>query len=464
MVRSLTVFLATASAGVGAGDDLSFDKYGGWKAVRFEPGRFFRTHFDGKRWWLVTPDGHAFLSIGACVVGSMGSFIRGTDRYPYHEGVLAKHGDVATWAESTRGRMRAWGFNTMAAWSGREVTHVPRTDILHFSGSSGAWVKGGMPDYFDPAFAEHANKHAQSCRRNRDDPWLIGYFLDNELAWDKDWRRAPNLFDRYALLSADAPGKQAWASLLKRRHKTCAALGKVWSPAIESWEGLAEIRQLTPREGQAKAALADRHAFELEVARRYFRVCREAIRAHDPNHLVLGCRFVSWVTPKMVVKACGEYCDVVSINYYELGIIGYVIYRCWQRSSDWVEGQPDLSGFYEIARKPLMITEFGFRSKDSGLPNTYPPPAAVQPLVRDQTARGDRYAKYVEQWSSQPFFVGYHWFRWMDEPKEGRFDGENGNYGLVDIRDEPYRVFVQAVTRINRQAWLRHRENPAVGR
>ena len=33
----------------------------------------------------------------------------------------------------------------------------------------------------------------------------------------------------------------------------------------------------------------------------------------------------------------------------------------------------------------LLVTEFGFRAEDSGLPNTFPPPQFVQPLVATQS-------------------------------------------------------------------------------
>jgi len=458
--------VATIALGAGTADaKLSFDRFGGWKAVRFERGRFFRTHYDGKRWWLVTPEGHGFLSIGACCVQPTGSYIRGTTRYPYKEGVLAKHGDVATWAKVARRRMRQWGFNTMACWSGREVRETPRADILSMcSGAGGNWLTGELPDFFDPKFHQHVRKKATQCRRHRDDPWLIGYFLDNEMAWDHDWRMAPNLFERYLTLPAEAAGKQAWCRILRERYKTRKAFNQTWSPSIKSWDELAACKKLTPLPDRAASAQADRQAFVLMAVREYFRTCTEAIRAEDPHHLILGCRFVSWVAPRMAVKACGEFCDVVSINFYELGPVGHLTYARWRKTTDYVPGQPDMTGFYELARKPLLITEFGFRSKDSGLPNTYPPALAIQPLVATQKIRGERYAKYVKAWMGQPFFVGYHWFRWMDEPKEGRFDGENGNYGLVDIRDEPYDVFVKAVTRINRDVWPLHRGSTMPGR
>jgi len=38
------------------------------------------------------------------------------------------------------------------------------------------------------------------------------------------------------------------------------------------------------------------------------------------------------------------------------------------------------------------------------------------------------------------------------EPHEGRFDGENSTYGLVNIDDQPYTEFVKAVTQANRDA------------
>ena len=48
-----------------------------------------------------------------------------------------------------------------------------------------------------------------------------------------------------------------------------------------------------------------------------------------------------------------------------------------------------------------------------------------------------------------PEAVGYHWFEWVDEPKEGRFDGEDSNYGLVDITDKPYQDLVETVRAAN---------------
>ena len=44
--------------------DLSgLDRFGGLESVRFDPSGFFRVE-KADRWWLVMPDGAAFLSFG----------------------------------------------------------------------------------------------------------------------------------------------------------------------------------------------------------------------------------------------------------------------------------------------------------------------------------------------------------------------------------------------------------------
>jgi agarase len=57
--------------------------------------------------------------------------------------------------------------------------------------------------------------------------------------------------------------------------------------------------------------------------------------------------------------------------------------------------------------------------------------------------------------------VGFHWFEHADQPKEGRFDGENSNYGLVTIEDRPWDVLVQRMTEVNAGLEARHARSTA---
>jgi len=50
----------------------------------------------------------------------------------------------------------------------------------------------------------------------------------------------------------------------------------------------------------------------------------------------------------------------------------------------------------------------------------------------------------VQALAQIPYVVGADWFQYYDEPTHGRFDGEDYNFGLVDIHDQPYKPLTAA--------------------
>jgi len=146
--------------------------------------------------------------------------------------------------------------------------------------------------------------------------------------------------------------------------------------------------------------------------------------------MVMGSRFAG-PPAKEVAAAAAGLVDVFSVNIYSM--------------------EPNLEVIERLARDsgaPVMIGEFAFRGRDSGLPNT----RGAGPVVETQADRARAFERFVERLLSSPEAVGYHWFEHQDEPAEGRFDGEDSNYGLVDIKDEPYRVLVERMAELNRRA------------
>ncbi len=431
----------------------AFDQYGGLKDRNFGPGKCFRTHHDGERWWLVTPDGGAFLSLGVCNVNPEGDIERGTNRQPYRENVLKKRGSVEQWTATTRDHFREWGLNTLGDWSSAHLRgSVPHT--VELSVGSGLWGRGHVPDFFDPKVYEDIRQRGAAVDAYLNDPWLIGYYLDNELPWAYDWRRLPSLFPGYMAMEPDTPGKQRLVEFFKERYGTVEQFCSVWNVKLADWTDLGRLKGMTAI--QPAKAQADREAFVQLAARQYFKAAAEGIRSKDKDHLILGCRFVWALVPKPVVQACGEYCDVVTINYYEIGPVGNALLRLSSINSMRFPDVLSFQGFHELSQKPLMVTEFGFRGMDSGMPNSFPPGWLMQPNVATQQDRADKFEHCAVTWMSQPWFVGYHWFEFVDEPKGGRFDGENGNYGLVNDEDEPYQTLADRFTRVNRRVWELH--------
>ena len=360
---------------------------------------FFQVAEVGKRWLLITPEGEPFYSVGVNHVTANNNTDRETGVCPYCEAVDSTYESREAWADTTSERLASWGFNTIGAWSDDQLFAplMPYTELLNYG--------GGQPDYYSEEFIERVQKiTTEKVVPLEDDPNLLGWFLDNELKWGKDWRN-PNttMLDEYMMLDEGSPGREV----------------------AEQYEG-------------------DHEGFLSALATQYFRVTTEAIRAVDSNHLILGSRASSLSMPPQVPPAATPYLDVFSVNFYATteGLFDSL-------NSTWgplVPIENWLEAYYELSGLPLMATEFSFRSSESDPPNIYPP---IYLTFDTQAERAAAYDEYVQNCFDAPYFVGHHWFEYVDQPVGGRGDGEDNNFGLVTVGDEPYDDFVEPVTATN---------------
>ena len=428
--------------------------------------RFFHAEKIDGRWWFIAPDGSRFISKGVTTVQFAQDNIHGTSISPYGDSNKAKYGTRERWREAVARRLIGWGFNTLGAWSdealpaiavdGQHLAYAPTLDLgagFVAQKNGAAWLHGIFPDVFDPEFEVVVRQRArEKCAGRKNDPWLLGWFTDNELRWGPDWRGKDELLTIFLALPPKTPGHEAAVNLLRDRYREVAAFNAVWHTTFASWEKLDQAGPIQPpvvrqavyaqnqeterhaNEADPKRAafVADCEAFLSQLAERYFRITSEAITAADPNHMNFGCRF-AYVPPIPVVVAAAKHLAAISFNCYS----------------------PDPRAVierYAAFGKPLIIGEFSFRGDDSGLPNT----KGAGPRVKTQMERAAAFGTYVTWALGHPNVIGYHWFEHADEPKEGRFDGENSNYGIVNIRDEAYRDLTFTMQVINRKAEVLH--------
>jgi agarase len=358
---------------------------------------FFHTQQAGGRWWLVTPDGKPFYSLGVNHVTASSDTDEQTGQCPYCEAVAKDYPSTQAWVDATVKRLQGWGFNTVGAWSDDTTLgkQMPYTVLLD--------IGSGAADYFDPAFeARCAQVATSTVAARKDDRNLVGWFLDNELHWGPDWKSSDTLLTTYEALPAGSPGRLV-----------------------------------------ADAHAGDPRGFLSALAQQYFKVTTTAVRAADPHHMILGVRIISVLAPPEVVSAAGQWVDVMSVNNYEYnaGLPEELakIFAPVMSTENW------LADFYAQCHKPLLFSEFSYRAKDSGSPNTYPP---VFPVLATQSDRADAYAAYTQSSFAAPYVVGTHWFEFTDEPAGGRFDGENSNFGLVSTSDVPWTTLVDRMTEV----------------
>ena len=449
MKKGLSIFIVALAlwcgslwAGAEDGAPPGFDRYFGTLGHTTAATGFFRVEKIRDRWWLITPEGRPFYSAGVNGIRFSGTATADGVKH-YEETARRVYGSREAWAEAQIARCVEWGFNTVGAWSDWQLLRkrMPYTVMLYVGGSD--WRTGRIADYFDGSFRTAAREKMQKVAAPlADDPYLVGYFLDNEMRWARD-HRGGHLLDDFVARDPESPGKKAVIAFLKKRYETMARLQTDFGTGAASWEALLQYRRLAAR--GTSGAVATRGAWAGEAARVFFTTLDEELRAADPNHLNLGVRFIGQMTPREVIAEAGKVVDVMSVNFYELTLItmsaNRLLHPFYLATDDF------LAAHYQAGGRPILVSEWGYRAADSGLPNTWPP---IYPTLGTQRDRADAYERTVRRALAHPWIVGQHWFIYTDQPPEGRFDGENNNWGLVSEKDEPYEELVRRAAKVHR--------------
>ena len=387
---------------------------------------FFRTAKVDGTWWFVTPDDNLFLSIAVTDVTHHGHSLDGNN--PYAEAVTKKYGDFDSWAEPTLERIRGWGFNSLGPWSSSELyaRGIPYTVIVDVAAHLGyADSENYVPDYFADDFEAKADAHiARVVAPYRDDPWLLGFFTDNEAVWGPDWRTSRTLVQIYWSMPEDSAGRREVMRFVREQSETLDHFNETWGLALSSWD---DLDGLTPEDLRVETsdAIAVSDAFTAHVMDRYASVCRKLLDRHAPNHLILGCRFHDYLGDAIKLAAARHF-DVISLACY------------------WMMPPTDRIGrIAEEADRPFLIEEFSFRGMDTELPNEN----FAGPNVPSQYDRAIAYHHFVREFMRHPWAISVHWYKYFDNPLNAPDFGEN--YGLVDSHDEPYDILVKMVEAVN---------------
>lgn len=380
--------------------------------------------------WLARPGGQRFFSFGVNCVN------QGTPRDkfdPKNPGYAAwqHYRDPSHWGETTLQRLKSWGFTTIGGWSDFEILKQLQaadfafTPVLHIGSTAGApWW-----DMWDPKIVERMDQVArEQIVPLRDDPRLLGYYSDNEIGW---WDAA--LFKMTLEQASSSGQRRRLLNLLKQTyHNNWGELLKDFEPeGAGSWEELERRGMLYLRPGGNGVHVTRR--FLGLIAERYYSLVHDIIRKYDKRALILGDRYQSFFYPE-VARASGPYVDAASTNL----------------NASWNDGAFPrfyLETLHALTGKPILISEFymAARQNRSGNPNDH----GVFPVVETQAERVKGFRNTMHALLRVPYVIGADWFQYFDEPTHGREDGENFNFGLVDIHDRPYEPLTATTTALD---------------
>lgn len=397
-------------------------------AADAKPG--YRVEADARGVWaFVAPNGSRFLSMGVNNVSPTAYNPRPGSTY-YDAANKQFGGDVDKWARATHDRLVAHGINTIGAWSSGKLPadqKMHRTIVLYVAGYEQDRCLAGLRPDFESVVKSNMRTTLEGYP---DRSHLLGVFLDNEAPWYGrfGWQTSAtfSLLERALELEPSDAARTAAAEFLKSRYKTIGEFNTAWGLQLADWSALSADELQT---ASGKAPAVDRGAFTALAAERFFQTAAKVVRQEMPGVLLLGVRYAG-NAPDGVIVADGKVSDVISLNDYR------------------ADPRPDINHFgrfWLLGKRPIVITEFAWRAKEnaSGCPNT----RGAGAVVATQKERAAAYEQYVTELARIPVIIGAHWFEFADQSPQGRFDGEDSNYGIVDLQDRPYTELLDAMKR-----------------
>jgi hypothetical protein len=167
------------------------------------------------------------------------------------------------------------------------------------------------------------------------------------------------------------------------------------------------------------------------AAERYYSLVREIICKYDLAALVLGDRYNrsiirKWPAPRRATDAASR-----NLN------------ASW---SDGSFARYQLDTLHALTRRPVLVSEFYLAARENRSGNENKPGF---PVVDTQRERVAGFRQTLDALLYLPHVVGADWFQYYDEPTFGRADGENYNFGLVDIHNQPYESLVEAAAALD---------------
>lgn len=317
-------------------DSADLDRFGGWKAKSFEATGFFRTHHDGSRWWLVTPEGHPFLSFG------LNHFHAATWNAPYNskhwiEQFGAQEPMDPKWMEGFRNETlricRKLGITALGIHNDApRLTNMPQGAILpyirRFQPVELSHYTYPVADKYHDVFAAQFVIHCDEVARlaalpYKDDPMLIGYSMsDAPRLTDVSVRNRPpgaTTWPRVLRnLGPEAPGKQAYVQILKERHNNISAFNKAYGASFESWQSLADAGNWRPRTDYSnETELEDNAAFLNLCIDQCYTVAKASLLKVDPNHMFLGDKLGARGSNfDAVIEVAAHHMDVINYGHY----------------------------------------------------------------------------------------------------------------------------------------------------
>ncbi len=413
---------------------------------------FFRVEKVNGVWWLIDPKGQLTWSIG---VQSIGNIL--WENPALSKLVEEKYGgNQSYYMEEQIPRLRKWNFTTSGSWSGPAFYELNNRLLskgkepfpsFHFIGFTTVgdqtyslrnrqgivndFGEHAMVDPFNPEWRLQAEKKVAGITSlYKNIPWLVGYFVDNEINFRN--------LTKYLHSSSCREELKNW--LQKKYENRISQLNKNWSSETKKYNyyRFQDISQEIPDTEPTEKCEKDLRSFIRYLMKAYIDFTVNTIRKFDKDHLIISNRFQLGNKTNALkrvddfIDLFGRY-DIVCTNLYAESGGSY---------------SPDqmflLQYLYEKTERPILIGEYSFHANDSNIPLD----KWGGKIVTTMNERGEAYRRSMVSWSYLPYMVGAHFYKWGNGyGPVGRYRGRNA--GIVNDQNKPYLPFINIVTKTN---------------
>ena len=427
-----------------------FDRFGGWTGRRFEATGFFRAE-KHERWWLVTPQGNAFLSFG---INHLHPDLWKQDynREAWEKRLGLSDLNCPGFAAALKAwflqTCRQYGFNTVGVHAELSIVNRPQPSMPYMQPIHFVDIPHWQPeipdrnfrDVFSEEFAAHCDRMAREfAAPARDDPFLLGYAMaDCPLLTEEDCRERPDVIGgarrkarigwprRLRSLSADAPGKQAYVRTMRDVYRgQISDFNATYGTQFDSFDELQAAKDWRPHTDLSNGnETRDNVEFLKKVVARYYQTARDAIRRYDPNHLFVGDK----------INANTDSLDtVLPITSQFTDVVFYQMYARYEVQA------PGLDRWSTIADRPVINGDSAFTMVSDCMPRPY------GPVADSLRQRAEWTAEFFREAFARPEFVGWHYCGLIDAPNLVPRKKDRQHSGLLDGCGEPYPVLKEVL-------------------
>ncbi len=446
-----SLLLTTASGGLisklSAAAAAPQDKYGGWTGRKFKATGFFRLEKD-ERWWMVTPEGNAFLSFG------INHFHPVWWRSPHNSDAWQKILGIRNIEDNKQfyPALRDWvhracadyGFNSIGVHNDLNVLNNPRPTIPYMQPFQAIRISHwyneipdeNFVDVFSPDFEAQCDLlAAEVAAPRRNDPFLLGYSMnDCPLFTEEDCRERTDVIGgkRRALrsmgwprrlrnLGPEAPGKKAYVRIMKKLYRdSIRDFNATYSTSFDTFDALASAENWRPETKLSNPnETRDNTEFLLAAVDRYYQCVFDAIRRHDPNHLFMGDKLnANTDSVDTVLKTTTKYTDIL---FYQM----YAKYEVQEFSLD---------RWSKMVEQPIINGDSAFTMVTDSMPHPF------GPIATSLEERIEWTKTFFNKAFARPEFIGWHYCGLVDAdnnlPIWGRQYRQHS--GLIDSYGTPY--------------------------